>query len=175
MKRSLKIFGQNYLGVQSVPLAAIIGSATLRYHDFDRTFLPVQDKYADRWQSIDRAFYQEVSLPPIVLYKVGEVYFVVDGHHRNARLHAGLLHGRERPYGLEGKNARLPPQPARPRDQGRDDLLRVRLAPQAASGGSGMIQRSTATLTIATAAAVASDHASTLLSGTRLSAEFGGA
>ncbi|MBL8051150.1 MAG: ParB N-terminal domain-containing protein, partial [Anaerolineales bacterium] len=24
----------------------------------------------------------DVHLPPIVLYKVGEIYFVVDGHHR---------------------------------------------------------------------------------------------
>ena len=36
----------------------------------------------ERWQKVDRAFYQDVNLPPVVLYKVGEVYFVVDGHHR---------------------------------------------------------------------------------------------
>lgn len=53
-----------------------------RYHEFDRVFLPASDKLAVRWQSVNRAFYQEVSLPPVVLYKVGQVYFVVDGHHR---------------------------------------------------------------------------------------------
>ena len=52
------------------------------YHEFDRVFLPASDKLADRWQSVDRAFYQDISLPPVVLYKVGQVYFVVDGHHR---------------------------------------------------------------------------------------------
>jgi hypothetical protein len=31
---------------------------------------------------VDRAFYEDIHLPPVVLYKVGEVYFVVDGHHR---------------------------------------------------------------------------------------------
>lgn len=81
VKEKLRIGGPIYRGMHTVRVSQIIGSLN-RYHDFDRTFLPVQDKYADRWQSIDRAFYQEVSLPPIVLYKVGEVYFVVDGHHR---------------------------------------------------------------------------------------------
>jgi hypothetical protein len=31
---------------------------------------------------VNRAWYEDVSLPPVLLYKVGEVYFVVDGHHR---------------------------------------------------------------------------------------------
>ena len=59
----------------------IVGSLN-RYHQFDRAFLPVEDQIASRWQNIDRAFYKEISLPPVLLYKVGEVYFVVDGHHR---------------------------------------------------------------------------------------------
>jgi hypothetical protein len=58
-----------------------VGSVN-RYIDFDRAFLPLHNRIASRWQNIDRAFYEDVSLPPIVLYKVGEVYFVVDGHHR---------------------------------------------------------------------------------------------
>jgi hypothetical protein len=64
-----------------VPTSQIVGSLN-RYHEFDAAFLPKNDENANRWQSVDRAFYQEVSLPPVVLYKVGEVYFVVDGHHR---------------------------------------------------------------------------------------------
>ena len=31
---------------------------------------------------MDRAFYEDISLPPVVLYQVGSIYFVVDGHHR---------------------------------------------------------------------------------------------
>jgi hypothetical protein len=59
-----------------------IAGSLNRYHEFDRAFLPKEDQLASRWQKVDRAFYQDVHLPPVVLYKVGEVYFVVDGHHR---------------------------------------------------------------------------------------------
>lgn len=82
VKRSLKVFGQNYRGVQTVPVAQIIGSATLRYHDFDRAFLPTQTFTKARWRRVDEAYYEDVNLPPVQLYQIGEVYFVRDGHHR---------------------------------------------------------------------------------------------
>lgn len=81
IKEKLHIGGPIYRGVQTVRVDQIAGSLN-RYHEFDRVFLPASDKLAERWQSVNRAFYQEVSLPPVVLYKVGQVYFVVDGHHR---------------------------------------------------------------------------------------------
>lgn len=81
IKEQLHIGGPIYRGVQTVRVDQIVGSLN-RYHQFDRAFLPVQSDTAQRWQNIDRAFYDEVSLPPVVLYKVGQVYFVVDGHHR---------------------------------------------------------------------------------------------
>ena len=81
IKEKLHIGGPIYRGVQTVRVEQIAGSLN-RYHEFDRVFLPASDKLAARWQSVNRAFYQEISLPPVVLYKVGEVYFVVDGHHR---------------------------------------------------------------------------------------------
>lgn len=81
VKEKLRIGGPIYRGLRTVPLSQIVGSLN-RYHEFDAAFLPKNDENAGRWQSVDRAFYQEISLPPIVLYKVGEVYFVVDGHHR---------------------------------------------------------------------------------------------
>lgn len=81
IKEKLRIGGPIYRGVKTVRLDQIAGSLN-RYHEFDRAFLPISDKLAERWQSINRAFYQDISLPPVVLYKVGEVYFVVDGHHR---------------------------------------------------------------------------------------------
>lgn len=81
VKEKLRIGGPVYRGLQVIPIDKIAGSLN-RYHEFDRAFLPLEDQTANRWQNIDRAFYQDVSLPPIVLYKVGEVYFVVDGHHR---------------------------------------------------------------------------------------------
>jgi len=81
IKEKLHIGGPIYRGVQTVKVEQIVGSLN-RYQDFDRAFLPTRDDTSDRWQSVNRAFYEDVSLPPVVLYKVGEVYFVVDGHHR---------------------------------------------------------------------------------------------
>jgi len=77
----LRLGGQVYRGLQTVPLAQIVGSVN-RYRDFDRAFLPTQAHTADRWRSISRAFYDDVSLPPVKLYKVGDAYFVLDGNHR---------------------------------------------------------------------------------------------
>jgi hypothetical protein len=81
VKQSLHIGGPIYRGVHTVRIDQIVGSLN-RYHEFDRAFLPAEDQLAARWKNIDTAFYKDVSLPPVVLYKVGQVYFVVDGHHR---------------------------------------------------------------------------------------------
>ncbi len=82
VRRSLKIFGESYRGMHAVPVDHIVGSASLRYHDFDRAFLPTQTFTKSRWRSIDQAYYEDVGLPPVKLYQAGEVYFVRDGHHR---------------------------------------------------------------------------------------------
>ena len=81
VKEKLHIGGPIYRGVKTVRVDQIAGSLN-RYLAFDRAFLPTQDDTASRWQWVNRAFYEDVSLPPVVLYKVGDVYFVVDGHHR---------------------------------------------------------------------------------------------
>ena len=81
VKEKLCIGGPVYRGMHTVRLDQIIGSLN-RYHQFDRAFLPLYDETSERWQRVDRAFYQDVSLPPVVLYKIGQVYFVMDGHHR---------------------------------------------------------------------------------------------
>src|SRR5215207_5658678 len=81
IKEKLHIGGPIYRGVKTVRVDQIAGSLN-RYHEFDRVFLPASDKLAARWQRVRSAFYEDISLPPVVLYKVGQVYFVVDGHHR---------------------------------------------------------------------------------------------
>jgi hypothetical protein len=81
VREKLPMRGQHYLGLRQVPMDQIIGSAG-RYRDFDRAFLPVQDRTRARWESIDKAHYADVVLPPVELYKIGEVYFVKDGNHR---------------------------------------------------------------------------------------------
>ena len=72
---------ESYIGLRTVPLDAIVGSVG-RYQDFDREFLPRQRSTRSRWRRIDEAFHLDIYLPPVQLYKVGDVYFVKDGNHR---------------------------------------------------------------------------------------------
>ncbi|MCJ7722644.1 MAG: hypothetical protein MUP03_00780 [Anaerolineales bacterium] len=81
IKEKLHIGGPIYRGLLTVRIDQIVGSLD-RYEQFDKAFLPKQDLTSDRWLRINHAFYDDISLPPVVLYKVGNVYFVVDGHHR---------------------------------------------------------------------------------------------
>lgn len=82
VRRALPVYSQSYRGVQQVPVDKIIGTTSNRYADFDRAFLPSQARTKARWKAIDELRLRDISLPPIQLYKVGEVYFVRDGHHR---------------------------------------------------------------------------------------------
>ena len=78
----LKLHARTERGIQQVPLDAIVGSVG-RYTDFTRTFLPRRAGDQQRWANVKTAFLEyDANLPPIELYKVGEVYFVVDGNHR---------------------------------------------------------------------------------------------
>lgn len=77
----LHLGGPIYRGRQTVPVKSIVGSVN-RYRDFDRAFLPTEGANAWRWMAINRAFYRYQDLPPVQLYKVGDVYFVLDGHNR---------------------------------------------------------------------------------------------
>lgn len=81
VREKLRLGGPIYRGVHTVPLSQIVGSVN-RYTEFDRAFLPLQTHTAQRWQRVNRAWYEDISLPPVLLYKVGDVYFVVDGNHR---------------------------------------------------------------------------------------------
>jgi hypothetical protein len=72
---------ESYRGFQEVPVKQIVGSVD-RFRDFDREFLPRHGHTAGRWRNVDRAYYHDVRLPPIQLYKVGDVYWVKDGNHR---------------------------------------------------------------------------------------------
>ena len=81
VRRRLSPERESYRGVQTVALDQIVGSMD-RFRDFDRAFLPRQNHTAGRWKNVDRAYYQDKTLPPIQLYQVGDVYFVKDGNHR---------------------------------------------------------------------------------------------
>ncbi len=79
--KRLKARQQVDMGTQNVPLDKIIGSVG-RYHDFTRSFLPRSAVNADRWSRLDAAMNDLKGLPPVELYKIGDVYFVRDGNHR---------------------------------------------------------------------------------------------
>jgi len=81
VRRALPIHSQHYIGMREIPLDQIIGSVG-RYNDFDRLFLPRRRALRERWASIDSAHIKEIQLPAIEVYKLGSVYFVLDGNHR---------------------------------------------------------------------------------------------
>lgn len=81
VRKRLPLRGQHYIGLKQVELNQIVGSVS-RYQDFDRAFLPKQSHTRERWESVDKAHLQDVILPPIELYKLGDIYFVKDGNHR---------------------------------------------------------------------------------------------
>jgi hypothetical protein len=69
------------LGLQVVVLEQIVGSVG-RDRDFDRRFRPTSGRSRGRWEQIAAAARRGESFPPVDLVKVGQLYFVRDGHHR---------------------------------------------------------------------------------------------
>jgi hypothetical protein len=68
-------------GLQVVPLDAIVGTVD-RGKEFDRSFRPTSSQVRGRWERIAQMMRRGEPLPPVKLYRIGEVYFVRDGHHR---------------------------------------------------------------------------------------------
>lgn len=69
-----------YMGVQEIPLDAIVGSVG-RYKEFTRKFLPLSNSLRERWIGIENLT-ARTGWPPIETYRVGNVFFVKDGNHR---------------------------------------------------------------------------------------------
>ncbi|MBN1888070.1 MAG: universal stress protein [Thermoflexales bacterium] len=80
-RQKLRAKGSQPQGLREIPLDAIVGS-TGRYYDFTRSFLPRCDSDAERWARVEMAVGELASMPPIWVYKIGQAYFVDDGHHR---------------------------------------------------------------------------------------------
>jgi len=81
IKKGFGLYKQASLGVQVVSVEDIVGSFD-RYRDFDKFFLPKKNHLQYRWAHIHNLLVRDVILPPVKLYKVSEIYFVVDGNHR---------------------------------------------------------------------------------------------
>ncbi|KAF0968703.1 MULTISPECIES: chromosome partitioning protein ParB [Gordonia] len=73
--------GKTVLGLQVVEVSSIVGSFD-RTKDFDRYFRPTSSRLRERWQRIAAAQRRGESVPPVQLYRVGSMHFVIDGHHR---------------------------------------------------------------------------------------------
>ena len=89
------------LDYAQIPLKAIVGSVD-RCTDYTRSFLPLKDSDQARWTRVEQAFLQAKPLPPIQVKKVGQVYFVIDGHHRvSVARQLGLSHLEARVFQAE--------------------------------------------------------------------------
>lgn len=75
----------------TVELSRIVGSDG-KSDWFDEGFMPLRGLSRERWKRIDRAFRLGLELPPVSLYKLGDAYFVEDGHHR---VSVACFHGAE--------------------------------------------------------------------------------
>jgi hypothetical protein len=78
--------------LKDIPVDAIVGSAG-RYKEFTRDFLPGKTVNADRWIRVKLAMVGSRGVPPIEVYRIGDVYFVLDGNHRvSVAREMGLTH-----------------------------------------------------------------------------------
>ncbi len=71
--------GRDRLG--EVLLDDIVGSCG-RERDFNRLFFPRGGTRGGRWSAVLDLAMSPTGFPPVRLFKVGDVYFVYDGHHR---------------------------------------------------------------------------------------------
>ncbi len=81
VRQKLKVTEGGKRELKDIPLDAIVGSVG-RYADFTRSFLPRQDSDQERWARVKVAQTSLGGLPPIKVYQVSDVYFVLDGNHR---------------------------------------------------------------------------------------------
>jgi hypothetical protein len=73
--------GERYLGLKTIRLETIVGTVDSR-RDFDRRFRPTNSRVRERWERLALAQRRGEPIPPIDVYRVGDLHFVRDGHHR---------------------------------------------------------------------------------------------
>ena len=78
---ALGMVGETQLGLETIPLDSVVGTVD-RTRDFDRGFRPTTPRVRGRWQRIAAAQRRGEAFPPISVYRVGDLHFVRDGHHR---------------------------------------------------------------------------------------------
>ena len=78
---ALGMTGERKLGLQVIKLDTVVGTVDST-RDFDRRFRPTSGRVRERWERLALAQRRGEAIPPIDVYRVGELHFVVDGHHR---------------------------------------------------------------------------------------------
>src|SRR5918999_1750897 len=81
--RRLRAYERRYVGVRAIRVRQIVGTDS-RGGDFDREFRPLRPAIVARMRRVEQAFPHN-DFPPIVVYQLGDAYFVVDGHHSRQR------------------------------------------------------------------------------------------
>jgi hypothetical protein len=71
--------GEHEIGLQLIPLESIVGTVDRDRNDFDRAFLPVSAGAQERWERIATARRRGAAMPPIDVYRIGDLHFVKDG------------------------------------------------------------------------------------------------
>ena len=70
------------LGQQEIRLDSIVGTVARGRGEFDRNFRPATTDVRGRWEAIATARRRGTAMPPIDVYRIGDMHFVKDGHHR---------------------------------------------------------------------------------------------
>src|SRR5947209_13088646 len=78
---ALGFVSEHSIGLQVVQLDLIVGTVD-RARDFDRRFRPTSRRVRSRWEHIAAAMRRGQAMPPVDLVRIGDIYFVRDGHHR---------------------------------------------------------------------------------------------
>ena len=73
--------GERRLGLQTIRLETVVGTVDSG-RDFDRRFRPTSTRVRERWERLALAQRRGEAIPPIDVYRVGDMHFVQDGHHR---------------------------------------------------------------------------------------------
>jgi hypothetical protein len=71
---------RKFRGTEDIRIDQIVGTLS-RFNDFDHKFRPLKPYLRDRWVNAYLALDRE-GWSPITVHKVGDHYYVEDGHHR---------------------------------------------------------------------------------------------
>ncbi|MDQ6836198.1 MAG: chromosome partitioning protein ParB [Actinomycetota bacterium] len=78
---ALGFVSERRVGPAVVSLDDIVGTVD-RQREFDRRFRPTSGRVRSRWEHIAAATRRGEAMPPVDLLRIGDIYFVRDGHHR---------------------------------------------------------------------------------------------